>query len=216
MEFSLASLWAQIVASLSPLEIVAAALSAVAVALTARQHIWNFPLGIVSCLLYIIVFGKAKLYSDAGLQVFFICVCAWDWNQWARGGRGGEDLRVLRTPVATWGILGLVFVVGTLLQGFLVHRYTDAAAPYIDAGIFWASVGAQWMIGRKYIENWLIWIAVDVVATVLYWSRGLPVTSVLYAIFCGIAVWGWVEWLRSQRVQPTIAPRPDGPPIALP
>ncbi|RYG53352.1 nicotinamide riboside transporter PnuC, partial [bacterium] len=109
-----------------------------------------------------------------------------------------------------------LFLVGTGLQGYLLHLHTDAAAPYIDSGIFWASVGAQWMVGRKYVENWLVWIAVDVIAAMLYWSKGLPVTSALYLLFCVLAVGGWVAWLRSGRQVGTIETHPAGPPINLP
>ncbi len=211
------SLFQTVLAALSPFEIVAALFSLASVVLTARQNIFNFPVGIVACLLYIWVFKGAKLYADAGLQVFFIGVCLWDWNQWARGA-ARHDLRVTRTPALTWVALGALFLVGTASQGFLLGRYTDAAAPFVDSGIFWASVGAQWMIGRKYVENWLVWIGVDVVATVLYWSKGLPVTSVLYALFCLLVTWGWIEWRRSQTASQLdlIAPRPDAPPLASP
>jgi len=216
MTLSLTHWWATIIATMSPLEIVAALVSVASVVLTARQHISNFPVGIVACVLYMWVFKGARLYADVGLQLFFIGVGAWDWRQWTRGGHGGDELRVAFTPARTWFGLLLVFVVGTFAQGWLLSSHTDAVAPFTDSAIFWASVGAQWMIGRKYIENWIVWIVVDVGATVLYWSKGLPITSALYALFCGLAVWGWVEWNRSRRAPAPLEPRADYPPIALP
>jgi len=216
MTLPFAHWWAAIVATMTPLEIVAALVSVASVVLTARQHISNFPVSIVACALYMWVFKGARLYADVGLQLFFIAVNAWDWRQWTRGGRGGDELRVAFTPAKTWVGLLLVFVVGTLGQGWLLSGHTDAVAPFTDSAITWASVGAQWMIGRKYIENWIVWIVVDVGATILYWSKGLPVTSALYALFCGLAVWGWVEWGRSRRAPVSLEPRTDYPPIALP
>ncbi|RYX82359.1 nicotinamide riboside transporter PnuC [bacterium] len=209
------SLLQTIMAAMSPLEIVAALVSIAGVVLTARQNILTFPVNIVACVLYMKVFADVKLYADSALQLFFISVSCWGWWMWGRG-QDAHELPVARTPLATWGVLVALFALGTVVQGYLLHQHTDAAAPYIDSGIFWASVGAQWMVGRKYVENWLVWIAVDSVATILYWSKGLPVTSALYFLFCILAVGGWIAWIRSGRQVASIENRPDGPPIAQP
>ncbi len=212
-----ALLWKQILA-LSPVEVAGVVLSLLSVVLTARQNIWNFSIGIVACAIYVWVFGTAKLYADAALQIFFIAVCVWGWWRWARGQgeNAKEELSVSPMPLVLWPVLLVLFVVGTGVQGFLLARHTDAAAPYVDSGIFWASVGAQWMIGRKYVENWLIWIGVDIVATGLYWTKGLYPTSILYALLTVLAVWGFRSWLASQKTGLQIAPQSDGPPIPLP
>lgn len=190
---------------LKPLEIVAAIVTIASVVLTARQHIANFPVGIVACVLYGVVFWQGKLLSSAGLQVFFIALCLWDWNQWSKGEREGGDLRVRRTPFFVWAILVMICVVGSGAQGFLLGHFTQAQSPWIDSGLCWTSMAAQWMIGRKFIENWLIWIGVDAFYVWFYWTQKLPLTSGLYALLCVLALWGWVSWLRSRLAQPRLA-----------
>jgi len=212
---SLAHFWARLLAELKPLEVVAALVSIASVVLTAKERISNFPVGIVASALYGVVFWQGKLFSSAALQLFFIGICLWDWRQWAKGERAGGELRVRHTPLWIWAILIATFVVGTATQGYLILRFTSAQSPWIDSGLFWASVAAQWMIGRKFVENWLVWIGVDVVYVWLCWTQKLPVTSALYALFCVLAVWGWVEWARSRKTTTTKAPM-DVPPLALP
>ncbi len=166
------------------------------VVLTARQKIVNFPVNIAASVLYGVVFWRGGLLSSAGLQLFFVGIALWDWRQWAAGEQGGE-LRVRRTPLRVWAALLLVCALGTGVQGCLLLRFTPAAAVWSDAALSWASMGAQWMVGRKFVENWAVWIVVDAIYIWFYWTQRLPMTSALYALFCALAVWGWLEWRRS-------------------
>lgn len=182
---------------MSLLEWSAALVSALGVYLGVRQNIWVWPTGIVGVALYAIVFYDSKLYADMGLQVFYVAAQVYGWWAWLHGGQGGSALAVTRTPRAwLYGFLmggaALSFVLGLLLR-----TYTDAALPYLDSTLSAYSVVAQWQMTRKWIENWLIWIAVDVAYIGLFLYKELYPTAVLYAVFLVLCTLGWREWRRS-------------------
>ena len=184
------------------LEYVAAALGIINVALVVRRTVWNYPFGIAMVALYFFVFYEARLYSDALLQVFFLIVNLYGWHNWlqARKASGGDipvQYLTMRERLA-W-LLGLAAV--STLWGLAMDRYTDAAAPVVDAFVAGFSIGAQILLARRIVENWMIWIAVDLVAIGLYWSRDLQVTAGLYFIFLLLATAGLIEWIRAWRAQ---------------
>jgi len=192
---------------LNGFELAAAVLSAIGVWLGVRQAVWNWPFGIVSVLMYAWIFFRARLYADAGLQLFYAGISVYGWWHWLTGGRGagnGGDapaatLPVTRLPRAWWpAVVGLTALAAWGI-GHLLATQTNAAIPYLDAALTATSLTAQWMLTRKYVENWLLWIAVDVVYVPTYLSRALPVTAVLYAVFLVLAVLGWREWRRALR-----------------
>lgn len=190
---------------LSPLELIAALVGAVSVWLTVREHVWSWPTAIVNVLLYTWVFWHARLYADMGLQVVYAVLSAYGWWHWLHGGDRGGALRVTRLPGRWW----LPLLTGTALAGWgvghLLATGTDAAIPYLDAGLTATSLLAQWMQTRKYVETWILWIAVDVVYVPTFVTRGLPATAVLYAVFLVLAVLGLREWRRSMRQAPVAA-----------
>ena len=165
--------------------------------LAARNSVWNFPLAIVSCALYLVVFGRARLYSDAGLQVAFIALAIYGWIVWARGSAvtDGPAVPIRRTPGRlALGLAGagLVYALGA---GFL-FSHTDAALPYWDSSTTAISLVAQVLLSRRNIENWLLWIGVDVAYVGMYWHRELYLTSGLYLVFLGLAAYGYWQWRR--------------------
>lgn len=184
---------------MSPLEGAAALLGLVNVALVVRRSLWNFPFGIVMVLLYGVVFYEARLYSDALLQVFFLVIQLYGWWYWARSGRveGGIAVGRLALPARLLWIAGTA--VAAFAWGTVMARFTDAAAPFTDAAVAGTSVAAQVLQSRRKVESWILWIAVDVVAIGLFWSRGLQATSTLYAVFLVMSVAGLVAWARILR-----------------
>lgn len=188
---------------LNGFELAAAVLSAIGVWLGVRQVVWSWPFGIVSVLMYGWIFFHARLYADAGLQLFYAGISVYGWWHWLTGGRGAgaptATLPVTRMPRAWWPALVLVTALGAWGVGHLLATQTDAAIPYLDASLTATSIAAQWMLTRKYVENWLLWIAVDVVYVPTYLARALPVTAVLYAVFLVLAVMGWLAWRRALR-----------------
>lgn len=173
----------------------------VAVWLTTRENVWCWPCGLVNVLLFAVVFFDAKLYAGMGLQVVYAALALYGWWAWRHGGSGGGELTVSRTPRAVLFALGAVGVLSTFGLGAALARATDAALPYWDAGTASFSLVAQALQTRKWIENWLLWIAVDVVYVAMYVNKELYPTAVLYTVFLGLAVAGLFSWRRSMRAR---------------
>ena len=187
---------------MNPLEYAAALLGIINVALVVRRTVWNYPFGIAMVALYFFVFYEARLYSDALLQIFFLVVQLYGWRNWlqAKNASGGDiPVRYLGTRERLAWLAGLAAV--SLIWGLTMDRYTDAAAPVVDAFVAGFSIGAQILMARRFVENWVLWIAVDLVAIGLYWSRDLQVTAGLYFIFLLLAITGLIEWARGWRSQ---------------
>ena len=181
---------------MSLLELVAVAFGIAGVWLTVRQNPWCWPLGMVNVSLFAVLFWGERLYADAGLQVVYLAVCAYGWWAWLRGGPGHGALAVSRAPrLAAW-ILGAAAAVLAVLLGTTLKRATDADLPFWDAGTTAFSLAAQWMQARKWLENWLVWIVVDVVYVGVYLAKGLVPTALLYAGFIVLAIVGWRSWSR--------------------
>lgn len=179
------------------LEAVASLLGLVMVGFNLRVHPAGWPLAIASAALYAIVFWQGRLYGQAALQLLFIAVSAWGWWQWLRGtDTAGGTLRVgwmqtrgrlvaAAATLAAWPLLA-----GLLAAG------TDSAAPALDALTTVGSVAGQLLLARKRVENWPVWLAINVLSVVLFVRAGLWPTALLYALFAGLAAWGWWRWSR--------------------
>lgn len=183
------------------LEVAAALLVVVNVALVARRSVLNYPVGIVAVTLYAWVFAHAKLYSDVLLQGFFLVLNLYGWWNWRRNR---EETGTVEVVALTWGAragwLGAV-VAASWGWGTLMHRYTDASYPWWDAAVAIASVAAQVMMARRQWENWVLWIAVDLGSVGLYSSKGLWPTTAVYSVLTGLALWGLTDWLRARQQQ---------------
>jgi nicotinamide mononucleotide transporter len=179
------------------LELFAAVIGALSVWLSVRQNIWSWPTAIVNVVLYVLVFYEAKLYADMGLQVVYAVLSVYGWYEWLYGGEGHTALRVTRTSMKLGVLLGIIAAVGSSLLGVLLRHRTDAALPYMDASLSSTSLVAQWMMTRKLLESWLLWIAVDVLYVGMFIFKGLYLTAGLYAVFLALAVKGYLDWRRS-------------------
>ena len=190
---------------MSPLEIFAAVVGAWSVWLSVRQNVLSWPTAIVNVVLYTIVFYEAKLYADMGLQVIYAILSIYGWYQWLYGGEGHTTLHVSRTSRTIAVRLALIAVTGAALLGSLLHRTTDATLPFMDSALTSTSLVAQWMMTKKLLENWALWIAVDVLYVGMFIYKGLYVTAVLYAVFLGLAVKGLIDWRESMRAGAVLA-----------
>ncbi len=180
-------------------EWIAATLGVINISLLIFRSVWNFPFGIAMVALYIFVFYEERLYAEAGLQVFFILAQAWGWWMWIRVG--GEDNRV---PVRwlDWPSRAVWLMVTAAVSvnlGWVLYRFTNAVLPYADSAIAGASVAAQILLGFRRIENWLIWIAIDVASIALYINRGLYPTAGLYGGFLVLSLIGLREWITAEQ-----------------
>lgn len=183
---------------MSAMEWAAAAILLFSVILSARENIWSWPTAIVGVGIYVFVFWNAKLYADMGLQFVFIALSIFGWYEWLHGGERNTELRVSRAPLRVHVIGTVVTILFAALIGTLLDRYTDAALPYADATLTAFSLLAQWQMAQKYLENWLIWIGVDIFYIALYSYKHLYVTAVLYAIFIFVCIFAFGQWKRSE------------------
>src|SRR5262245_25249155 len=177
------------------LEIVAVALSIAMVWCNLRVNPTGWPLAIVSSALYGVLFAASRLYGEATLQLLFIVVAFWGWWQWLRGrGSDGEPLRVHRMSARQIGWIGGLTLLGWPLLGLVLQHLTDSDVPYLDALPTAGSVAGQFLLGRKLIENWLVWLAVNLLSVGLFTIKGLWLTALLYALFALLSVAGWAAW----------------------
>lgn len=182
------------------LEIVAFGLSLAMVAANMRVNVVGWPLAIASSLLYALLFADSKLYGEASLQLFFVAVSAWGWWQWLRGTTpDGGTLRVRwLSPRQRWSAAAATLAAWPLL-GLLLARATDSDVPFFDALPTVASVTGQLLLGRKFVENWPVWLAVNAVSVLLFAYKGLWMTALLYGLFALLSVLGWRTWARHAR-----------------
>lgn len=181
---------------MSELEWGAAALVLVNVALVARRSVWNYPFALVAVSLYAIVFYEARLYSDMLLQGFFFALNLYGWTNWLRA-RADSGVPVGWMTARDRSLWACATVAAWLAWSFGMHRFTDAAAPWADGAIAMASIAAQWLLARRRVESWWLWILVDLIAVPLFAWRGLYATSAVYVLLLGISIAGLIEWRRA-------------------
>jgi nicotinamide mononucleotide transporter len=190
----------------STLEISAFFLGLANITLLMRRSIWNYPFGIAMVTAYFFIFQDAKLYSDMLLQPFFFGVQIYGWWYWLQGNMASDGhIDVRRLSRQHIVIYCLSAAVGILILGTLMDRLTDAALPYPDATTTVLSVIAQILLARRYLENWIVWIGVDVLAIGIYGVKELYPTMVLYVLFAGLATAGLLMWRRVYLQRDTVS-----------
>lgn len=181
----------------SCLELVAVLFGVVSVFLSVRENIWSWPTALVNVSLYFVLFYESGLYSDMGLQVVYFGLSVYGWYEWLYGGKGRTALKVSRTPKRLWAVLAVIALIVWASLGKLTSRLPGVSLPYVDAATTTTSLVAQWMMTRKLLENWALWIAVDVAYIAMFIFKGLYLTAVNYAIYLVLAWMGHVTWKRS-------------------
>ena len=184
---------------MSSLEWLASLLGLVCVALAVRRSLWTYAFGVASTALLAIVVFEARLYSQALLQLFFVAINGYGFLNWRRARQAGGEVPVARMGTRELALWSGGIIVATLGWGLAMARLTDAAQPMLDAAIAAVSVAAQLLMARRRLENWLLWIAVDIASIPLFLKQGLPVVAGLYAVYLALAVWGLIDWHRAWR-----------------
>lgn len=183
------------------LEWTAAGLGLINIALLVFRSVWNYAFGIASVAIYILIFWESRLYAESGLQVFFVIAQLWGWYLWLKAGdeHNRVPVRWLEWPSrAAWLMISTSL---GLNLAWVMERYTNAAAPYVDGPIAAFSMAAQILLGFRRIENWMLWIAIDVAAVSLYIHRGLYPTAGLYGGMLVMSLFGLKEWVEASRRQ---------------
>ena len=183
----------------SLIEWIAVACGLTNVALIIRRSIWNYPFGFIMVALYFFIFWEYKLYSDAILQIYFFVIQFYGLWVWLNGR--APDGRVMVAPLSRQMFIDYLAMtaVAWMAISFLMDTYTDAAAPIWDSAVAALSVTAQFLMSRRHIESWLLWIVVDVLAIGLFYTRDLAPTAALYFIFLGLAITGYVQWRDAKK-----------------
>lgn len=185
------------------LEVVGATLALVMVGCNIREIHWGWPLAIASSLIYFGVFAGARIYGDAALQIFFAAVALWGWAQWLRGHRAdGSTLQVARLSRRGIAFALLACALAWPLVALFLKRFTDTDVPWWDGFATGLSLVGQFLLGRKFIENWIVWLAVNTVSIGLFVHKGLWLTVGLYAAFAALSVAGYLAWRSRLRTVP--------------
>jgi nicotinamide mononucleotide transporter len=181
------------------LELVAFVLALAGIACNIRVIHWGWPLAAVSSLLYFWLFESSKLYAEAWLQVFFAVTSLWGWWQWIYGKRNDAPLLVTTADARTLGIAIAAWLMLWLALGALLARFTDSDVPYLDAFPTAGSLVATVLLARKVLQNWGVWVVVNVASIALFAYKNLMLTVVLYTVLIVIAIAGHLQWRRYLR-----------------
>jgi nicotinamide mononucleotide transporter len=185
-------------------EVVAVLLSLWMVERNIRVHVLAWPLAIASALIYLVLFQRSGLYGEAMLQLMFVAVSVWGWWMWAKPKRLPSVVaKVSYLTVRQRAILAMLTLAAWPALGWLLSRHTDSTVPYLDALPTVASVTAQGLLGRKLVDNWPLWVGINIFSVGLFAHKGLWLTAALYGVFAVLAVVGWRAWQR-------LASRPAG------
>ena len=165
-----------------------------------RQIIWLWPFGIISSALFILIFFNSKFYADMGLQVYYLGVSIYGWIYWSRGAVDRDERstlpvrRINRQQALVLSVIGILLLLGIV---YILKQFTDSDVPWGDGFTTAGSIVATWMLARKILEHWMVWVIVDIVAAGLYFYKGLYPSFLLYLVFTIIAVVGFFQWKRS-------------------
>jgi nicotinamide mononucleotide transporter len=180
------------------IELLGFATGVVTVVLLIRENEWGWPVGIVNNLFLIVVFTHSRLYAATGLQALYIPLAILGWHNWHRGGGQKKRLAVSNAPVRLLLLLATASVVSAAALASFLRTVRDPA-PFRDATATVLSLNAQYLMTRKAMESWYVWIAADVIYVSVYFGRGLYWTVGLYVIFMAMSITGWREWNRSRK-----------------
>ena len=179
------------------LELLAVAVGIVSVYFNTKQNVLGWPTSIINVTLYTVIFYRGHLYALAALQVFYFVISIYGWYEWVRGGKGDTPLKVTKTPAWLGLLLIGVAIAGTAVLTLVLKRYTTDPIPLRDALLSVVSLVAQWMMARKYLETWPIWIGVNLISVPTFLTQGNYLTAFLYTVFLGLAVSGHLQWRKS-------------------
>ncbi len=174
--------------------------------LIARRRIWTWPVGIVSVLLYMVLFYQIRLYSDALEQIYYLGASIYGWWSWSNSAKAGGTILNVEFSSLKWVVVWVLLTVlfGVVLGAFMSQAHTRlpaffpeaASYPYLDALTTIMSFTAMWLMARRRIESWIYWIVVDAIGIGLYYAKSVKFVALLYVVLLFLAVKGFVSWLK--------------------
>jgi nicotinamide mononucleotide transporter len=180
------------------LELMAFTLALANVACNVFEIHWGWPLTMLASALYAWLFFASKLYGEAGVNVFFIVAALWGWWQWRQGFRADslQPLSIESLNGTGYVVCAVTYGLVWIICGLLLGSITDSDVPWADGFVTAGSIVGTVLLGRKFIENWPVWLIVNAASVALFAYKGLHLTAVLYVIFFLLAIWGWIEWKK--------------------
>ncbi|MBQ1884143.1 MAG: nicotinamide mononucleotide transporter [Bacteroidales bacterium] len=166
-----------------------------------KASIWLWLTGIVMPAIYTVVFYQSGLYADFGIQVYYIVAALYGFLFWKFGKKQDKPLPIVHTSVRQGVILFLITVLVFIPIYLILTNFTDSTVPFYDSATTALSVVALWMLAKKHVEQWFVWIAVDAVSSALYFYKGIYFTAVLYAVYTVVAIYGYKKWNLMEKTQ---------------
>ena len=183
------------------LEVIAVTFAIAYLLFAIRQNIWCWLCAAISTAIYVHLFIDAKLYMESALNSFYFAMAIYGWYVWYFGRTEDEEMPVSVWPTRTHVPAVAAIVAVSLLNGYLLARFTDAAYPYIDSLTTWGAIWATFLVARKVLENWWYWLVIDTASVAIYWSRDLQLPSLLFVVYVAMIPFGMHAWRRSWREQ---------------
>ncbi len=166
-----------------------------------KASIWLWLMGIIMPAIYTVVFYKSGLYADFGIQVYYIIAALYGFLFWTFGKKQEKPLPIVHTSARQGVILFLITVLIFIPIYLILTNFTDSTVPLYDSATTALSIVALWMLAKKHVEQWFVWIAVDAVSSALYFYKGIYFTAVLYAVYTVVAVYGYKKWNLMEKTQ---------------
>ena len=183
----------------SGLEATAVVLAILYLLLAIRQNIWCWLCAGISTAIYVYLFLDARLYMESALNVFYFAMAIYGWSVWYYGRSDEHELPVSVWPLTVHSYALVAIGILSLISGYLLDTYTQAAFPYIDSMTTWGAIWATFLVARKVLENWWYWLVIDVASVFIYWLRDLHLTSLLFVVYVITIPFGLISWTRSWR-----------------
>jgi nicotinamide mononucleotide transporter len=189
----------ELVANVSWIEIGAVVFAIAYLVLVIRQNVLCWPAALVSVTLSLVLFYDARLYMQTVLQVFYIAMAVYGWYQWRRGGAEHRGVRIRRWSMRAHAISIGATALATVVFGFALEAYLDAALPFVDSFTTVGALVATYMVAKKVLENWIYWFVIDSVSIYLYLARGLNLYALLFVLYLVLVIIGFRRWLGDWR-----------------
>lgn len=180
------------------IELLGAILGIAYIFFSIRQSIWTWPVGLLTSIIYVWVFLVSKLYADMGLQMYYVVISIYGWYEWLKGNQfnHSESIKISRLSAKLGFVLALISLIIFFLIWYILKNYTDSPVPVADSLATALSIVATWMLARKILEHWLVWIFVDAFSIGLFWYKDLLPTVFLFVVYTVMAVVGYFEWKK--------------------
>lgn len=186
----------QLISAIDPLEFVGLIIGLLYLYLEYKANIWLWPVGVIMPLVYIVIFYQSKFYADMGIYIYYFFVSIYGWYIWSKSLKQTDEILISHLPRRYLVKLATIFLITFAVIAYVLIRFTDSPVPYGDSFTTSLSILAMWMLAHKYIEQWLLWIVVNIVSTGLYFWKGLDTTAVLFIVYSIIPVFGYFKWKK--------------------